>query len=127
MPNIFINSKQQRLQQLSQEAHKLNKMNREKQRISLNSLINLMQLEVKCFQHCSLRERFICFQLPEKCPTCMVSFKTRLYPARFKVPPFVLKSPLTNSTHCKTPSFSLLLQPTDGCFFLLKLKFFKAI
>lgn len=83
-------------------------------RLSLDTLLNLMQLDVKCFQHCQLNERFLCFQIPEKCPACTVSFRTQLYPARFKVPPFFLQAPLTSSLYKKIPSFSLLLQPTDG-------------
>jgi len=95
------------------------KMNNQKERLSLNSLIYLMQLDVKCFQHCSLKERLICFQLPEKCPICSVNLKTHLFPARFKVPPFVLKSPLTKHKQNGIPSFSLLLQPTDGWYFYI--------
>ena len=78
------------------------------------SIANLLHLDVKCFQHCQLNERYICFQLPEKCPTCQASIKTKLLPAKFKVPPFYLQAPLTNSKYKMLPGFSLLLQPTDG-------------
>lgn len=74
---------------------------------------NLMIKEIKCFQHCSKSERYLCFELPEKCPSCKCDLNAKI---KFKVPPFLLPKPLTlTNTQLKfLPSFSLLLQPT-GC------------
>lgn len=77
-------------------------------------LIRLMQLSIKCFHHCSSTTRYLCFDLPEKCPTC--SADLNMEDIKFKVPPFILPPPLilTNKSYQLLPKFSLLLQPTDG-------------
>ena len=84
--------------------------------IDSENLQELMQCEIKCFQHCLRNERFLCFELPEKCPTCSTYLDSKLIPTKFRVPPFVLPPPLTvtNTKLASLPPFSLLLQPTDG-------------
>lgn len=83
-------------------------------KLGMNTIINLMQFDIKCFQHCQQSQKYLCFQLPDKCPSCSFSLKTRLYPTPFKTPPFCLKAPVTSNKYKCLPSFSLLLQPTDG-------------
>jgi hypothetical protein len=77
-------------------------------------LIKLMQLSIKCFHHCSSSIRYLCYDLPEKCPTCLIDLK--IDDVKFKVPPFIVPPPLllTNRNFQVLPKFSLLLQPTDG-------------
>jgi hypothetical protein len=78
-------------------------------------LIKLMQLSIKCFHHCSSTIRYLCFELPEKCPTCSLDLNVDNN-TKFKVPPFIVPSPLVlaNKNFHILPKFSLLLQPTDG-------------
>lgn len=80
---------------------------------SLKSINNMMISEIKCFQHCKASERYLCFELPEKCPTC--EFGLMSSTIKFKVPPFVVPRPLKlTDTRLKClPPYSLLLQPTD--------------
>jgi hypothetical protein len=86
-------------------------MNETKKESKCN-LNNLMILEIKCFQHCLKSERYLCFELPEKCPTCLYNLNSKI---KFKVPPFILPKPLslTNTRLKCLPPHSLLLQPTD--------------
>lgn len=76
------------------------------------NLNNIMTTDIKCFQHCKTSERYLCFELPEKCPTCESNLNASI---KFKVPPFVVPRPLKlTDTRLKClPPYSLLLQPTD--------------
>ena len=76
----------------------------------MNSLGNLITREIYCFQHCQLKEKFLCFDLPDKCPACLVELKSNSVPTCFRVPPFKLEPHLTLSQIM--PVFSLLLQPS---------------
>ena len=85
--------------------------------IDAENLKELMQNQIKCFQHCLRTERFLCFEMPDKCPTCSTYLDSKLMPTKFRVPPFVLPPPLTVTNTRSAPylpPFSLLLQPTDG-------------
>ncbi len=75
-----------------------------------SSLELLLNKEIICFQHCQLNERIICLNLPEKCPSCFMNLRSKLMPSKFKVPPFLLETPL--KIYAFMPSFSLLLQPS---------------
>lgn len=72
----------------------------------------MMILEIKCFQHCKANERYLCLELPEKCPTCLHNLNSKI---KFKVPPFILPRTLklTDTRLRGLPPYSLLLQPTD--------------
>ena len=61
--------------------------------ITSENLKELLTLEVKCFQHCTLNERFLCFNIPNNCPICAVPFEMSY--VQFRVPPFILPSPFT--------------------------------
>lgn len=82
---------------------------------------NLLKCKINCFQHCLKSERLLCFQIPDKCPTCLKCLNTKN--TKFLIPPFVLPTPLTltsisevSNSPCiqHLPSYSLLLQPTNG-------------
>lgn len=81
----------------------------------LINLEQLIQLEIKCFQHCSKTERYLCFDLPEMCPSCLANLNS-VENTKFRVPPFIVPKPLnlTNTQINYLPPMSLLLQPTDG-------------
>lgn len=78
-----------------------------------SNLKNLIMSDIKCFQHCKDSEKYLCFDLPEKCPACFSSLMDSKI--KFKVPPFVVPKPLniTNTQFKLLPPNSLLLQPTD--------------
>jgi hypothetical protein len=88
-----------------------------KQEANLIDFEALLTKQVKCFQHCLKSERIICFEMPDKCPTCTACLNSMQDQIKFRVPPFILPSPLTVTSSKEkhhVPSFSLLLQPTDG-------------
>lgn len=78
------------------------------------NLNNMMTSDIKCFQHCKASERYLCFDLPDKCPACEFNLFNNAS-IKFKVPPFVVPRPLKlTDTRLKClPAYSLLLQPTD--------------
>lgn len=77
---------------------------------------DLLRLEVRCFHHCSLKYRILCFKIPFKCPLCNeLLINDQVV---FKIPPYIIPAPITlkkiNLHQFDLPSFSLLLQPTCG-------------
>ena len=77
---------------------------------NMNLLGDLITREIYCFQHCQLKEKYLCFDLPDKCPTCLVGLRSNSMPTCFRVPPFKLEPPLILSQIM--PMFCLLLQPS---------------
>lgn len=78
----------------------------------MSSFVNLLQRPIKCFQHCNRQERYLCFEIPDKCPACSISlFNSSV---QFRVPPFIMPHPFTLLSSKTLPPLSILLQPTDG-------------
>jgi hypothetical protein len=77
---------------------------------------DLLRLEVRCFHHCSLKYRILCFKIPLKCPLCNELLMNDQ--VLFKIPPYVIPAPISfkkiNQYQFDLPSFSLLIQPTSG-------------
>lgn len=74
----------------------------------------LMKLDIKCFQHCSRTERYLCFEIPDTCKSCSKSLNYKENGLTFRVPPFILPSPFVVLKKLASAPFSLLIQPTNG-------------
>lgn len=85
-------------------------MNKKSVEIRMTQIKQLLRLDIRCLQHCSLKERIAFLDQLNKCPKCSANL---LDPdVQFLVPSFVMPCPFAIKS--TLPNFSLLIHPTNG-------------